>query len=385
MKGAPMLAQRINKKRLIDTFIKLIKINSPSFGERELGDMLAVMLKKAGCTVELQEYGRSFNLIARKKGNSSGIPPLLLSAHMDTIEPTTGLEFTIDDDSIRTTGPTILGADDKSALAQIIEATTVLGESDIPHGDIEIIFTSVEEKGLLGARHLDFTTIRSRHALVLDSSGGVGNLVIAAPTHITYEMHITGKSAHAGIEPEKGISAIRVAAQIISEIPDGRIDAETTANVGTITGGTATNVVPKEVVIHGELRGHSPAVIEATKGAIYAAAHRITARNKALIHITEQEEYKAFRIESDDPFLCFLDGVYTTCGITPAHVTTGGGSDANVFNHRGIKAINLSNGMQKVHSTEEFIHISDLYNGCLIVVNALAQFRKISAYEAAGR
>ncbi|HXW69761.1 MAG TPA: M20/M25/M40 family metallo-hydrolase, partial [Dissulfurispiraceae bacterium] len=174
-------AYAINKERLIYTFLELIKINSPSLHEGEIGELLADKLRKAGCSITLQDYGASFNLLAFKEGPKRYVPSLILSAHMDTIEPSEGIMFQVEDDVIRTTGPTILGADDKGALAQIIEALYVLQEQGIPHGDIEIIFSSAEEIGLLGARNIDFAEIRGRHAIVLDSSGSVGSLVVAAP------------------------------------------------------------------------------------------------------------------------------------------------------------------------------------------------------------
>lgn len=367
-------AHLVNQQRLIETFAELVRINSPSFGEQELGSVLARKLENAGCRVELQEYDGSFNIIAYKKGNSPGALPLMLSGHMDTIEPTEGIAFSIGDDLIRTTGNTVLGADDKSALAQIIEALTALEQSALPHGDIEIVFTSGEERGLFGARNLDFSRLRSRHALVLDSSGAVGKLVIAAPTHITYAMHITGRSAHAGIEPEKGINAIRVAAEIISSAPDGRMDAETTANIGTIRGGTTTNVVPKEVFINGEIRGHSAAAIDGVKRDIFASARAIAEKHHARLSVSENEEYRAFRIDTENPFLDFLCGAFRGCGIEPVYSVTGGGSDANIFNQRGITAINISNGMQKVHSTEEHIYIRDLLDGCRVVFTTITEF-----------
>jgi len=371
------IAQYINQDRLIETFTELIRINSPSFNERELGNFLKKRLEYVGCTVEFQEYDRSFNLIAIKKGTNPDIPPLLLSGHMDTIEPTEGITFRIEEGVIRTTGNTVLGADDKSALAQILEVLAVINEKEIPHGNLEIVFTSAEENGLFGAKNLDFTRLRSKHALVLDSSGGVGNIVIAAPTHHTYEMKITGKGAHAGIEPEKGISAIRVAARIISEVSDGRINAGTTANIGVIKGGTATNVVPKEVIIKGELRSQNEGELEKTKQALFNTAETVAKQNGAQLEIASREEYKAFRIDENDPFLRFLDEIYKECGLEPIHMTTGGGSDANIFNQNGIMAINISTGMQKVHSTEEHIHIKDLYNGSVVVLSAIASLPQI--------
>lgn len=376
-------AYSINSERLINTFIELIKINSPSLNEGEIGKLLAEKLRKAGCSVTMQDYGDSFNLMAFKEGQNRSVTSLILSAHMDTIEPSEGIMFSIENDIIRTTGPTILGADDKGALAQIIEALLVLQEQGIPHGDIEIIFSSAEEIGLLGARNIDFAGIRGRHAIVLDSSGSVGSLIVAAPSHITYEMRILGKSAHAGIEPERGISAIRVASRIITEIPDGRIDPETTANIGIIKGGSATNVVPQEVFIKGEIRGHSAEKMEQTKRTIFETARGITERSHAEINITEREEYAAYSIDRGSPFLLYLGSVFKKCSLSPAYVVTGGGSDANIFNQKGIQAINISTGMQKVHSTEEFIRIRDLYDGCMVVISAIAGFDSFSKQQIA--
>jgi len=364
----------INKKRIIKTFTDLININSPSFAEGEIGEFLTVRLRKLGFRVARQKYDRSFNLIASKKGSLKNAKPMLLSAHMDTIEPTKGIRYSVKDGVIRSVGGTVLGADDKSAIAQILEAMTVIRERDLPHGDIEIAFSSAEETGLCGAKNLDFSKIRSRYALVLDSGGPVGKIVVAAPTHVTYEMRITGRPAHAGIEPEKGISAIRAAAEIISSVPDGRIDNRTTANIGIISGGTATNVVPKEVLLKGEVRGHNDSVLRSTKNRIFGTARSVAKKLKAKIDIAEKQEYLSFRIREKEPFLLYMDLVFEKCGIDPEHVVTGGGSDANIFHQHGIMTLNLSTGMQNVHSHEEFIRIEDLYNGSSIVLQAIADF-----------
>ena len=371
----------IDRERLLKTFIDLLRVDSPSFQEKKIGALLATELRKRGCRVRVQKYDKSFNLIAFKKGNTEKAQPLLLSGHMDTIETTEGLSFDIRAGRLSSTGDTVLGADDKSALAQILEALAVVQENDLPHGDLEIVFTSAEERGLHGAKNLDFGIIRSRFGLVLDSSGSVGKLVVAAPTHITYEMRIIGKAAHAGIEPEEGISAIRVAAEVISAVPNGRIDAGTTANIGIIRGGTATNVVPKEVVIHGELRGHDDKTLHNTKKTIFDTARRTVNKNGAVIHIADDEEYQSFKIDTLDPFLQFTDRVMKSCRITPSKVITGGGSDANIFNKRGIKTLNLSTGMQKVHSNEEYILLKDLYKGGLLVLKAITEFVKFSGEQ----
>jgi tripeptide aminopeptidase len=370
MEYAPL----INRKRLLGYFTDLLRINSPSFDERKIGDYLAGRLEKAGCSVRFQDYKKSFNIIAFLRGDRK-YQPLMLTAHMDTIEPTTGISFAVDSDRVRSTGNTVLGADDKSALAQILEVVTVLKGKSVPHGDMEIVFSSAEEKGLIGAVNLDFKKLKSRHALVLDSSGAVGSIVVGAPTHLRYKMTITGKSAHAGLEPEKGISSIRVAAGIISAVPDGRIDAETSANIGMIEGGTATNVVPRTTVIHGEIRSHKHSTLEKTKKAIFDNARRMARKCNAQLDIEDGTEYSAFSIPRNAPFLKYIRGVYRDLGIEPCFVKTGGGSDANIFNRHGIMALNISNGMQKIHSPEEYIMLDDLYKGCEIALRAVSGFR----------
>ncbi len=364
----------INRKRLISTFTDLININSPSFDEARIGDHLEEAFRCLGFKVTRQRYDRSFNIIARKKGSLKKVAPLLLSAHMDTIEPTEGIRYTVKNSIIRSTGSTVLGADDKSAIAQILEAVAILQEQDIPHGDLEVVITSAEERGLCGAKNLDFKKIKSRHALVLDSGGHVGKIVVAAPTHVTYAMRILGRPAHAGIEPEKGISAIRVASEIIATVPDGRIDARTTANIGMIRGGTATNVVPKEVLIQGEVRSHNPATLREIKNAIFDTAKAIAKKRDAKVSIKAQEDYQAFRISEREPFLAYMDAIFLKARIKPEHTMTGGGSDANIFNQHGIVTLNLSTGMQKVHSHDEFIHIDDLVKGSLVVAAAVRDF-----------
>ncbi|GAB4483479.1 MAG: M20/M25/M40 family metallo-hydrolase [Thermodesulfovibrionales bacterium] len=364
----------INTKRLLDTFLDLVRINSPSFREAEIGEYIGAMLRSLGFRTRFQRYDRSFNLISTLKGAAGSGAGLILSAHMDTIEPTEGISYKVTKDRVMSTGKTVLGADDKAAIAQILEAVRVVRESRMPHPDIEIVFTSAEEAGLCGARNLDFSCLKSRHALVLDSGGPVGRLVTAAPTHHTYEMTIIGRSAHAGIEPEQGISAIRVASEIVSKAPDGRINSATTANIGIISGGTATNVVPREVRLRGEVRSHDRRTLEGVKKRIFDRAKKTCSAMHARLLVSVNEEYRSFRISRNDPFLRFVDESHRACGIDTLHVVTGGGSDANVFNASGITAVNMSTGMQKVHSHEEFIMRKDLDLGAMVVVEAIAGF-----------
>jgi len=371
------LVVMINKDRIIDTFARLLRINSPTFQEHEIIEYIKGELSKQGFQVYIQEYGQSANLIARKKGTLFDCPTIILNAHTDTVEDTSSIEFENNGIHFKSTGKTILGSDDKSGIAQIIEAVRVISENNIPHGTIEIVFTSAEEKGLIGAKNLDTTLIEGKYALVLDCSGPVGNLIIAAPTHITYTMTIIGKSAHAGIEPEKGINAIRVASEIIMAIPDGRIDEYSTANVGVINGGSATNIVPKEVVLRGEIRSHNKEVINSNWDFLTSKAYEITDKYKAGLKIDKTIEYEAFRIKEDEPFLITIQDAYKRCAINPCLTITGGGSDANIFNQNGIKAINISNGMQSVHSQDEFILLEDLIKGAEVVLEVIRQMKEL--------
>ncbi|MCX8027822.1 MAG: M20/M25/M40 family metallo-hydrolase [Thermodesulfovibrionales bacterium] len=367
----------INKNRLINHFIGLIKINSPSFSEKEICNHIVRLLKRCGCKTFIQDYGQSINLICKKEGNDKEIPPLILNAHMDTVQSTDGLMYKIDDEKIMSVGRTVIGADDKSAIAQIIEAIMVIDENKIRHGDIEIVLTSAEEKGLVGAKNLDFSHIKGQFALVIDSSGHVGKIIVGAPTHLTYELTIKGKSAHAGIEPEKGVNAIKVAADIITKISDGRIDNMTTANIGYIHGGVATNVVPSEVKISGEIRSHHRDTLQNKRDTLVNLVSEVCKKSCADYEFQETIQYESFYIDKDDVFLSFVKSAYEILGFTAQLEISGGGSDANIFNSRGIKAINISNGMQAVHTNEEFIMIDDLIKGSMVIVEVIKKMGDI--------
>ncbi len=366
-------AALINEKRVIETFKELIEIPSPSFQEQEIGRRLVEMLRRLSFDVEMLDYEYSFNILAHKRGSISGATSLLLSAHMDTVQPTpAALSYSHQDGLIASTEETILGADDKSGIAEIIEALTILEETGHPHGDIEVLFTSAEERGLYGARHVDYGKIRSRYALVLDSSGEVGRIVLAAPTHVTYRMTITGRAAHAGIEPEKGTNSIIAAARIISAIADGRINADTTANVGIIHGGSATNIVPSETVVDGEFRSLTPATLDKLMTTTFNTAKDIARKNQVKLAIRHERLYEGYSFEPTEPFVQIISGAIERCRLESACVSSGGGSDANIFNQHGIMAIPLSTGMQKPHTVEEYIYTNDLLRGSLLVLEVIA-------------
>lgn len=368
------MSEYANKERIVDFFTELVNINSPSFGEGEIAERLIRELRYLGLSVIIQEFDNSFNIIAYKKGSVGNVAPLILSAHMDTIEPTLGMKCLIDDEKISSDGSTVLGADDKSGIAQIIETLNILNERGIAHGDLEIVFTSAEETGLTGAKNLDFSMFKSRHAIVPDCEGSVGGIVLAAPTHDTYEMVVKGKAAHAGIEPEKGINAVKVASRIITGLPDGRIDSKTTANVGVFQGGKATNVVSDQALIKGEVRSHDTNMLDTILDSMFNSAKDVVHKSNALIDIRRTRQYDSFEIDKGDPFVKLLANALGKCGIEPEYKITGGGSDANIFNKYGITALDISSGMVKPHTKNEYILIDDLIKGTHLLVRTIEAF-----------
>ena len=282
-------------------------------------------------------------------------------------------------DRIRSDGTTILGGDDKSGLAIILEVLRSVRDRNIAHGSIEIAFTICEEIGLLGAKNLDYSRLRSKEAIVLDSSFAT-ELVTRAPSADRYVFSVHGLEAHAGVCPENGISAVRVAAEAIAAMPLGRIDAKTTANVVIAGGPTATNVVPNLCVVRGEARALDDArldeVMREIRGAFDEAAQRAKITLNGEVHrawIEEQcsREYHSFEIQNDAPIVKLVQQAARTHGTSVETVTIGGGSDANVFNRHGIVSVNLGTGMRDIHTVKEWIDLGDFYRSAEIVLECV--------------
>jgi len=356
----------INQDRLVSTFMELVQIDSPSGQEEKIARHLMAELKSLGLTVERDTTG---NVIGRLAGDG---PPILLSAHVDTVGPGLGVKPVISNGVITSDGTTILGGDDKSGVAVILEVLRVLVEQDLPPTKrcpepvegliplLEVALTVSEEVGLIGAKGLDLTNLRAKEGIVLDSGGEIGTIVVAAPSQYKLRAVVHGKAAHAGAEPEKGINAIVVAAEAIAAMPLGRIDEETTANIGRIQGGTATNIVPDRVEMAGEARSHDEGKLEAQVQAMTEALRAAAGRHGATVEIDVERSYSAFKLSEEDGIVQRAMAAAKTLGLTPALVPSGGGSDANVFNAGGITTINISAGMDKVHTTEERIVVDDL-------------------------
>jgi tripeptide aminopeptidase len=357
----------VNNDRLKETFIDLVKIPSPSWKEAGVIRYISGALAELGISCEMYPCGESHNLLARVPGSCSG-KPVLLSCHMDTVVPCENVKPVVKKNRITSDGTTVLGGDDKAAIAAFIEALRVLKETNTPHVPIELLFSCAEELGLYGIKGFDMSILRSRRAFVFDSGGDIGTVITKAPYQISLEVSIRGKAAHAGMEPEKGISAIRVLALILAAIPHGRIDRETTVNAGIITGGKATNIVAEESWCKLEARSIDRAKLAAVEKRIRDIAAAIALSHNAGLRIKRRLEYPGFTMQENSPVMVMAESAVRKIGTVPKMEASGGGSDTNILNRAGIRAVNLSIGMRNVHSTKEYILVSDLIKGARLVL-----------------
>ena len=355
----------IDKQRLERVLMDLLRINSPSKQERELADYVSAKLASLGFDVEEDDAGAKIggnagNVIARKPGTAQGARGLFFCCHMDTVEPTDKLEIVVEGGVIRSDGSTILGADDKAGIAAIIEALTAIVERGVPHGDIQILFDVAEEIGLLGAKSMDHGKIKADLGYVLDTGKPAGGITVSAPSHENMAVEITGKAAHAGIEPEKGISAIVAAASAIAKMKLGRIDEETTANVGRIEGGKAHNIIPDLVTVKAEARSRSEEKLAAQVQHMKSLFEEEAAKIGASAAVEVEREYDSYRWTQDDEVVRLATTAARRVGIEAEFQEGGGGSDANVFNSMGMPAVLIGVGYEGPHSSSEHIAVRDL-------------------------
>jgi tripeptide aminopeptidase len=354
----------IQDARLRALFLELVQIDSLSRREGRIATRLARELRDLGAEVEVDDAGTQLggetgNLIAHVSGTADG-PPLLLCAHMDTVEPGEGVKPVIEGDVIRTDGTTVLGGDDKSGVAIVCECVRVCREHGLRHPPLEVVFTICEEVGLLGAKHLDLGRVRARRGLVFDSDA-VGFVFTRAPGANAIEAVIHGRAAHAGMAPERGVSAIAVAADAISRMRLGRLDSDTTANLGLISGGRAVNIVPDEVRVRGEARSHDPARLAAQTAHMQACFEEAAARHPgARAEVTVRSEYEPMVVADDAPIMRLVTAAAARVGRTIASAGMGGGCDANILNQRGFEVVNLGTGMREIHTTAEWLKVSDM-------------------------
>ncbi len=370
----------INEDRLLLEFKTLLSIESPSLKEGKLAHYIADLFYALGYSPYFDRSAEATgsevgNLIIKIPGTLE-VPPLLFCAHLDTVGPCENIEIIEEGDLIRSNGKTILGADDKAGIAILIEIAKILKEDSFPHPPLEFVFTTTEEIGLLGAKNLDFKHLKASMGFILDAENPE-EIILAAPSSYQFLIKIYGKAAHAGIEPEKGINAIKLLAQIVVNLPTGRIDYETTMNLGKINGGQYVNIVPDLAFLEGEMRSHKEEKLENLKREIEEVVKQIISDypqklgNLPSYHLNFKRVFKAFSIPKEDPTVQLVTRASENLGIKPSFKIKEGGSDANVFNERGIKSLILGTGMQRVHTTEECIKKSDLIKACKLVLEII--------------
>jgi tripeptide aminopeptidase len=333
-----------------------VRIDSPSGEEEGVAQHLAARLGRLGFQVARDAHG---NVIASEPGNN----PLLLSAHMDTVEPGRGIKPSIQGDRIVSDGTTILGGDCKAGISAIMEGLESAAEDGRSRRPVQVVFTRGEEIGLVGASNLDYSMIKAQEAVVFDGNGPVSHITGASPTYMRFDVTVKGRAAHAGVEPEKGLSAIRIASEIILELPQGRLDHETTLNVGLISGGTVRNAVPAEATFRGEFRSHNLETLDMLRMQVLATLERARQRYRDAAILEDLEVmFQMYHLDPSEPVVRFVTRVMGNMGLTPDIRPSGGGTDGNVMRLHGINAVVVGMSTNEMHTVNEYVIIPDLVN-----------------------
>jgi tripeptide aminopeptidase len=364
----------INQERIKNLLLELVQIDSVSREERDVAQRIKSYCEELGAEVFIDDAGEKVggntgNVIARFPGTIPSAEPIMMSAHMDTVVPGKGVKPIVEGDIIRTDGSTVLGGDDKSGCAVIIETIRSLQEQKIPHAPIDAVFSICEEVGLLGAKHLDMSKVRARYGIVFDSDDP-GFLFTKGPSANHFEFRIYGLESHAGVAPEYGISAIKIAAEAINNMKLFRIDDETTANIGVIRGGEATNIITNFVMLKGEARSLDDEKLEAQTAHMIkcledaAAKYEVTVEGvttKARVESDVSREYYAMDVPDESRVVKLVIEAAARMGLKVETMASGGGCDANIFNKRGIECANLGTGMRAIHTVKEWLDVKDMY------------------------
>jgi tripeptide aminopeptidase len=351
---------------VVDLFTELAAIPSPPGKEREVADRVAGYLRDLGLTVEEDDAGEQIgsnagNLFARVEPTADGGTPVFLCAHLDTVPPEGPIEPVVDDEGlVRNGAATILGADNKAAVAAMLEATRQLLAEGRPHAGVELLFTPKEEVGLLGAAAFDHSLLRARVGYVYDMAAPIGEVILGAPYSHSMQVRFHGRAAHSGMYPEEGRSAIAAAARAISDLRLGRLDEETTANVGVIEGGTAGNIVPEHCTFLAEARSHDERKLAETVQEMLDAIAFAAGLEECEVETEVHKSYRGYRFRRDDDAVRIAAEALAASGYEPSFTLTGGAADANVFNERGLACVNLANGMTDIHTPDERIAVADL-------------------------
>ncbi len=346
-------------------FLELCAIPSPPGEEREVADRVEACLDELGLAWDEDGAGAEVgatagNILCRLPGAAAGGVPLLLCAHLDTVPPEGPIEPVVDDGVVRNAAGTILGADNKSAVVTMLEAARRIVSDGRPHAGIELLFTPKEEVGLLGAYAFDTSRLDARIGYVYDQAAPIGEIILGAPSARAVEARFHGRAAHAGMAPEEGRSAIAAAARAVADLRLGRIDEQSTANVGVISGGTARNIVPEWCTVTAEARSHDEASLAALVQEMLDAFAFAASVSDCTVETEVRAQYRGYRFRADDLPVRLAVEALRRCGVAPTTALSGGGADANVFNERGLPCVNLANGMADIHSPDERIAVADL-------------------------
>jgi tripeptide aminopeptidase len=350
---------------VLGLFTELAAIATPPGAERPVADRVTAYLRALGLAVDEDDAGARIdasagNLLCRLPPTDGAGLPIFLCAHLDTVPPHGPIEPVVEDGTVRNAAGTILGADDKAAVAAMLEAVALLVRERRPHAGVELLFTPKEEVGLLGAKAFDHTRLRSRVGFVYDQAAPIGDVVLGAPTGRSLLVTFHGRPAHAGMAPEEGRSAIAAAARAIADFRLGRIDEETTASVGVISGGSARNVVPEWCSFEADVRSHDERKLTDLIQEMLDTVTFAASLAECEAETTVEESYRAYRFRRDDLPVQLASAALERCGVAARYGLTGGGADANVFNERGLACLNLGNGMADIHTGNEHIAVADL-------------------------
>ena len=357
----------IDQERLVNSFCEMVRIDSPSDEEEEVAKHLTEKLTQLGFQVQRDAHG---NVIASEEGDD----PLLLSAHMDTVEPGRGIKPEVRGDRIVSDGTTILGGDCKAGVSAILEGLQSVKDEGLSRRPLQVVFTRGEEIGLIGATNLDYSMIRAKESVVFDGNGPVNTITGASPTYMSFDVTIKGRAAHAGVEPEKGLSAIRIATDIISQLPQGRLDEETTFNVGFISGGSVRNAVPAEATFGGEFRSRNTETLDLLRMEMLAKLEQARQRyGEASIEEDLEVLFHMYNLDPNDQIVKLVTRVMGDLNLRPNIQPSGGGTDANVMRHHGIECVVVGMSTNEMHTVNEYVVVPDLVTTarfCHMVVTA---------------
>jgi len=377
----------VQENRLVQQFVDLVKVDSETKFEGAIYEVLKGRFTELGLSVTVDDAGAKIGhegnnifVIIEATEDAVDQPTLLFTCHMDTVTPGVGIKPQIDEDGyIRSDGTTILGSDDKAGIAALIEAIQVIQENKMSHARIQLVITIGEESGLLGARAIDPARLEATYGYALDSNGDIGDIAVAAPSQASIQIEIFGKSAHAGVSPEKGISAIQVAAKAISKMPLGRIDEETTANIGRFEGGGPTNIVCDYVKLFAEARSIVQHKLDAQVETMKQAVEETVAKFGASANFESNIVYPAYNHDDNTAVVKLASEAITAIGKTPRTFHSGGGSDANIFNGLGVPTVNLAVGYEHIHTKNEQIKIECLVQTAELVVEIMKRSASFNA------